>query len=141
MDLEGIPLFTMLKSRLGYLSARQQLIAQNVANADTPGFAPKDLKPFTLPASLGGKSSGLAPIAPTMTNSLDLAAPSTTSSSANGFAAIASPDSDPTLNGNQVVLEDEMAKMTSSRLDYQAAVGFYEKALSMITLAAKAPGK
>ena len=140
MDLEGIPLFTMLKSRLGYLSARQQLIAQNVANADTPGFAPKDLKPFTLPASLGGQAGGLAPIAPSMTSPLDLAAP-TSSSTTNGWHAIASPDSETTLNGNQVVLEDEMAKMTSSRLDYQAAVGFYQKALSMITLAAKAPGK
>jgi flagellar basal-body rod protein FlgB len=140
MDLEGIPLFSMLKSRLGYLSARQQLIAQNVANADTPGFAPKDLKPFTLPASLGGHASGLAPIMPTMTNALDLAAPGS-SSSAQGWKAITSPDSDATLDGNQVVLEDEMAKMTSSRLDYQAAVGFYQKALSMITLAAKAPGK
>ena len=34
-----------------------------------------------------------------------------------------------------------MAKMTDSRMDYQAVVGFYQKALSMITVASKAPGK
>jgi flagellar basal-body rod protein FlgB len=140
MDLEGIPLFTMLRSRLGYLSAREALIAQNVANASTPGYAPKDLKPFSLPPSLGGEGKGVASITPATTSPLDLAAPSS-SSSTGGWKAIASPDSDTTLDGNQVVLEDEMAKMTSSRLDYQAAIGFYQKALSMITLASKAPGK
>ena len=39
MDLGDIPLFAMLKSRLGYLSDRQRVIAENVANADTPGYA------------------------------------------------------------------------------------------------------
>ena len=38
MNLSEIPLFNMLKGRLGYLSERERLIAQNVANSDTPGF-------------------------------------------------------------------------------------------------------
>ena len=38
----------MLKGQLGYLAERQKLIAQNVANADTPGFTPTDLKPFNV---------------------------------------------------------------------------------------------
>src|SRR5207253_2510770 len=50
MDLSQIPLFAMLRGRLGYLSERQQVIATNVANADTPGFLPKDLKPFSVEA-------------------------------------------------------------------------------------------
>lgn len=47
--LDDIPLFSMLKSHLGYLSEKQRLIAQNVANADTPGFTPQDLNDFTTP--------------------------------------------------------------------------------------------
>src|SRR4051812_28496407 len=46
MDLSGIPLFSVLQSKLGYLSEREKVIAQNVANASTPGFTPNDLKPF-----------------------------------------------------------------------------------------------
>ena len=47
MNIDSIPLFSMLRSRLGYLTQRQGLISQNVANADTPGYAPTDLKPFS----------------------------------------------------------------------------------------------
>jgi hypothetical protein len=32
MGPDDIPLFAMLKSRMGYLSQRQKVIAQNVAN-------------------------------------------------------------------------------------------------------------
>lgn len=139
MDIESIPLFSILKSRLGYISAREQLIAQNVANSDSPGYAPKDLKPFTLPPSLGGDGSSLAVIQPERTNPMHLA--STDSTSESGWKSITSPDSDATLDGNQVVLEDEMSKMSDSRMDFQAAIGFYQKALGMLTMAAKAPGK
>jgi flagellar basal body rod protein FlgB len=34
-----------------------------------------------------------------------------------------------------------MAKMTEARLDHEAAINFYEKSLSMLKTAAKAPGK
>ena len=44
MRLDDIPLFAMLKGRMTYLSARQRVIAENVANADTPGFTPRDIK-------------------------------------------------------------------------------------------------
>ena len=43
MNVDSIPLFGLLKGKLGYLNQRQRLIAQNVANADTPGYAPTDL--------------------------------------------------------------------------------------------------
>src|SRR3954453_16262309 len=46
MELGDIPIFSMLKSRLGYLSERQRVIAENVANANTPGYQARDLKAF-----------------------------------------------------------------------------------------------
>ena len=49
MNIADIPLFSMLRSRLGYLTERERVVAQNIANADTPGFAPKDLTGFTRP--------------------------------------------------------------------------------------------
>ncbi|MEJ0064513.1 MAG: flagellar basal body protein [Caulobacteraceae bacterium] len=63
MTLDDVPLFATLKSRLSYLADRQQVISQNVANTDTPGFTPSDMKPFTLPGQ-GGAGAGLAPITP-----------------------------------------------------------------------------
>ena len=45
MDLSKIPLFTMLTERMAWLNKRQAVLAQNIANADTPGYKPKDPAP------------------------------------------------------------------------------------------------
>ena len=133
MAADDISIFAMLKSRLTYLAGRQQAIAQNVANSDTPGFTPKDLKPFQLPGH-GGMAGALAPITPTLTSAMHIAAPT---ASAPGVKPINSPDSETTLNGNSVVLEDEMMKMSQSRMDYDAAVSFYQQSMQLLATAAK----
>ena len=133
MANDDISIFAMLKSRLTYLADRQQVISQNVANSDTPNFTPKDLKPFALPGR-GGSAGALAPITPTLTAPMHLAAPT---AAALGSKPVDSPDSETTLNGNSVVLEDEMMKMTQSRMDYDAAVAFYQQSAQLLTTAAK----
>jgi flagellar basal-body rod protein FlgB len=136
MNLDAIPLFSMLKSRLGYENQREKLISQNVANADTPGFAPRDLKSFKLPPGMAGASG-----------KLEMAQPTGASAGKQGSApgqpqwkSVTALDSETTLDGNQVVLEDQMAKMAESRMDYEAALGFYQKSLDMLRLAARRPG-
>jgi flagellar basal-body rod protein FlgB len=136
MTLDDVPLFATLKSRLSYLADRQQVIAQNVANTDTPGFTPSDLKPFTLPGQ-GGAGAGLAPITPTLTSPMHMAG---TQAHRMTNKAVNSPDSETTLDGNSVVLEEEMMRMSQARGDYNTAVAFYQKSIAMIQQAAKRPG-
>lgn len=57
MDLDKIPLLAVIKSRMGYVNQRQHLISENVANANTPNYAPHDLKAFTFEAALKAPSS------------------------------------------------------------------------------------
>ncbi len=141
MDLSTVPLLSMLKDRLGYLNERQKVIAQNVANADTPGYSAHDLKPFK--ARMDGDSGfrPLAPVTPMQTSAMHMAGtiPVSTGLGA-GNKPVDAPDSETTLDGNKVVLEEQMIKMTEARVDYDAAIGFYQKSLSMIRLAARAPG-
>jgi flagellar basal-body rod protein FlgB len=134
MATGDLSIFSMLKSRLGYLADRQQVIAQNVANSDTPGFTPKDLKPFALPGH-GGAAGGLAPVAPVVTSAMHLSAPQSTAGAA--LKPVNTPDSETTLNGNSVVLEEEMMKMTEARMDYEAAVAFYQQSMQLLNTAAK----
>jgi len=137
MALDDIPLFSMLKDRLGYLNQRQQVIAQNVANSDTPGYVPNDLKPFTL-AKDGG--AGALALAPVQTNAGHMSG--TKPSTLTGpWKPHASPDSETRLDGNKVELEEEMMKMQDARLNYETALGLYQKSLSLIQMAIKAPGK
>ena len=44
------------------------------------------------------------------------------------------------MNGNGVVLEEQMMHMAESRIEYDAAIGFYQKSLNMLRLAARRPG-
>ena len=138
MGLDDIPLFSMLKGKLGYVNQRQRLLAENVANADTPGYAPRDLNPYSFAAALRPRI-GLAGLA--RTNPMHIAGKPLSSGSANPFKAQASPDSETRLDGNQVVLEEQMSKMTEARIDYESALDFYQQSLNLITTAARAPGK
>src|ERR1700761_8979917 len=103
MMLDDIPLFSMLKSRLGYLNERQSVIAENVANSDTAGFTPRDLAPFTVSDS----GSGQLTLAPVQGNA-SFMAPTASQAPGNGaWKPQATPDSETRLDGNQVVLEEE----------------------------------
>ena len=46
MDLPDVPLMSMLRTRMSWLHQRQDVLAQNVANADTPKYVAHDLKPL-----------------------------------------------------------------------------------------------
>ena len=46
MAFSDMPLVGFLKNKMSWHQARQRLLAENVANADTPRFKPRDLKPI-----------------------------------------------------------------------------------------------
>jgi flagellar basal-body rod protein FlgB len=60
---------------------------------------------------------------------------------ANGFRAERRADTVTTLDGNQGSLEDEMMRMADSRMNDEAAIGFYQKSMTMIRTAARSPGR
>ncbi len=43
MDIKNIALFQAMGAKMNYLSTRQGVLAQNIANADTPDYRPRDL--------------------------------------------------------------------------------------------------
>ena len=136
MDLTNIPLLAMLRDRLGYLSDRQRVIAQNVANSDTAGYVARDLTPFSFDANLQAQ----AVQAMSVTQPGHMAVGQKRDGGRN-FKEIKTPGSEVTLNGNAVVLEEEMIKMSDARMNYDAAISFYQKSLNLLRMAARAPGR
>ncbi len=74
---DGMGLFDLAERRLAWVDQRQALLAQNVANANTPGYAARDVTPFaqvlaqaspalarTSPMHLAGNLSGAGGAAP-----------------------------------------------------------------------------
>lgn len=133
MNLNEIPLFAMLKGRFGHLGERQRLISQNVANSDTPGYTPNDIKAYSFEAQVKAASTAQAVTQP---GHMTPASPRNP-----GFRPVKTKDSETTLDGNSVVLEEEMLKMAEARMNYDAAIGFYQKSLGMLRLASRAPGR
>lgn len=141
MDPGEIPLLAMLKSRLGYLSGRQRAIAENVANANTPGFQARDLKPFSFQVQVQAASSagGVAAI-PAGTMAVTQPGHMQPKGPKPAVKPAKAPDSEKTLDGNGVVLEDEMIKLTDTRMDYDAAINFYQQSMGMLRTAIRRPG-
>ena len=134
MSLDAVPLFAMLKARMGYETQRQRVLGENVANSDTPGYAPRDLAGFSFAGALRAAAGG---VAPQRTNAAHLPG----REREGAFKPEPSPDGEAKLDGNQVVLEEEMTKMSDSRAAYDAAVTLYQQSLTMLRTAARAPGK
>ncbi|MBV9863590.1 MAG: flagellar basal body rod protein FlgB [Alphaproteobacteria bacterium] len=128
MDPGSIPLFQAMARRMSWLSERQSVLAQNVANADTPGYAAQDLKPITFRDLLSGKGGRLA-LTASGGNSLTGTRP------ANGFSSTAAPAPERTLSGNAVNLEGEMMKVAETTADYQLALDLYRKHIGMLKAA------
>jgi len=110
--------------------ARQRLLAENVANADTPSFKPRDLAP---PKFDGGAPQAQPALALARTSAAHIGA----IGSADG--AQFQPDRKGLYEvrpaGNAVSLEDEMLKVAGNQMDYQAAASLYGKSLGLIKLA------
>ncbi len=146
MNLDEIPLFSMLKGRLSYLGERQQVIATNIANSDTPGYAPRDMKPFAvdLQSAMTTGAIPMAQVQGTASRGMAVTTPTHMTAKRSGVTTNkpkGAPDSEITLDGNGVVLEEQSMKLTEARMDYEAAIGFYQKSLGLLRMAARAPGK
>ncbi len=126
MDLSNTPLLAGLARRLEHLAARSGVIAENIANADTPDYAARDLAPQKF-------ASRLSPVM-RVSDPRHIAAASTASGSSRVETA---PDPDVSLNGNRVSVETQMMKLSQTRQDYQLASSVYRKAIDMIRLAAR----
>lgn len=143
MSLSGIPLFSMLQKRLGYLTEQQKVLSENVANADTAKYVPEDLKPFSFQAAVAKAQagSGGAPGGPTVMAVTQPGHIQPARASGAAWKPVKTPDSETTMNGNAVVLEEEMIKMSDARMNYDAAISFYQKSMSLLRMAARTPGR
>lgn len=134
MSVTDLSLLNQIKGRLGWLDDRQRVIAQNVANSDTPGYAARDLK---VPTDFAAAMNRQRNVRVMTTHAAHIAPPG----QAARFDVKRTPDSETTLDGNSVVVEEQMLKMAESRMAYDAAIGFYQKSMSMIRMAARKPGQ
>jgi flagellar basal-body rod protein FlgB len=128
MAISNLSIFAALRTRMQWHQERQRVLAENVANADTPNFRPRDLSP----PKLDPLQPGVAGVTLSRTAATHLAA---SAGSDSQFNADRRGDFETTPVGNAVTLEDEMMKVASNAMDYQAATALYTRGLGLIKTA------
>ena len=133
MAFADLPLVGMLKTRMRWLESRQKILSENVANANTPGYRERDLRPLGFQELVeGGSTAGVVKAA--MTNPMHI--PIQGSDDAR-FGARRIKTFETTPDGNSVVVEDQMMKVAENQQDYQVATMLYTKSLNLLKMAVK----
>lgn len=119
--------------QMKHLADRQRVVAQNIANSETPGFKAQDLAAPDFSALLNAGAAGhvAAPrVAPTAAMVALGARP------AMGGGLVADPDTFETkADGNNVTLEDQLLKMGQIQADFAAVTNIYRKQQALLQTA------
>lgn len=151
MDLKSIPMFSALRASMTWLDRRQKVLAQNVANADMPGYRAKDLEELDFARTLRSLeqsefrtsrnflSSGESGFGGSGFGTHDGAGVFTGSRMAREakVRVLDAPGSETSPDGNSVVLEEQMMKIAETQIQFDAAANLYQKGLNLIRLATK----
>jgi flagellar basal-body rod protein FlgB len=126
MPITDIPILSMLRQRMEWHQERQRVLAENVANADTPNYRARDLAPPDFSHEMQ------AALTLDRTNPLHITAQA---GGGSAFAADNSGRYQIRPRGNSVTHEDEMMKVASNQMDYEAVTSLYTRSLALIKLA------
>jgi flagellar basal-body rod protein FlgB len=128
MDIQGVGLFRMISQQLRWLGQRQEVLSQNLANSDTPGYQARDIEPV----AFGDALRQAAMVRPAVTQAGHLQGRPSDPAAAKTKAIVPweiSPD------GNGVVLEQQMTALAETQADYQMATELYRKQIAMLKTA------
>ncbi len=130
----GTSFFTLLQARERWLGARFTVLAQNVANADTPGYRARDLDPDAFARTVEGIAT--PGTGPTLVRTRPGHLP------AGGALELAlrpratAPVED-TVSGNTVVLPEEVRKLAEVEEQYRLALRLFGKYREMFRTAVR----
>ncbi len=142
MRPDDVPLLALLRQEMNYSSDRQRVIANNVANANTPGFVAQDLDRAEFERSVSEVMSqrrSANGMRLRTTRDGHIQGPPAVETSTRSWSTQDTPDSETTINGNSVVLEEQMVKANETRMRYESALSLYQKSLGLIRTAIRPP--
>jgi flagellar basal-body rod protein FlgB len=134
MAVTDLPVLDLIKSTLKWHQQRQRVLAENVANADMPGFVPRDLK---APESAGGPRVRVRPVEVAMTNRMHITGHGMANGGAGPAGTVDQPGWEATPDGNSVVLEEQMMKVAENQMDFEMATTLYSRSLAILRSAVR----
>ncbi len=131
-----LSLFEVFAKRLDWLSQRQNIIAQNIAQSDTPNYVPRDLDPQSFVQELRNTNVSLR-AAKTEGNHI----PGTLENGKGTPARESRKLYESAPSGNAVVLEEQLMKMAQTQMDHATVTNLYNKYMGMFRMALGSGGR
>lgn len=129
--MDAMSLLNAMTAKMRWHEQRQEILAQNVANANTPNYRGQELKPFDFAKQLDALH--LDPVVTDVTDQRGFVA---SASGADGTGNVAPQvNFEVTPEGTGISIEDEMMKVNANQMDYQAVTALYSKSLALIRTA------
>ncbi len=125
-----LDIFQAILQRMQWLGQRQGVLAQNIANADTPDYRPQDLRHGPFERVL---SRAIAAVQPAATHPAHLQGRTPTSKPASSADQRNPFETAP--SGNSVVIDEQLIKVAETQMDYQTMTNLYRKHTSMLRAA------
>ena len=143
MDYGNIPLFNLMKSKLNYHSARQSVLAQNIANADTPDYKARDVAAPDFAAMVAARTGHKMQVSDAQdsrhASRMRVTHAGHLSGDGGGNPAMAVTLRKHTFelnpNGNNVSVEEEMAEVAKNQAEYVKVLNLYSKTVSLFKTA------
>ncbi len=132
MELEKMTLFSAVKGRLSWLTQRQEVLAQNIANADTPKYKSSDLKAFDFKDIL---RRGESQVRMSVTDASHQ--PGARRRIRDFSEEVERNPYETSPNGNSVIIEEQLAKVNETHTKHQLVTQLYKKHLGMIAMAVR----
>ncbi len=130
MDFSKLSLMKMMQMKMGYLSERTDLLAKNIANVDTPGYKASDMRDLDFKNLASIHARKLKVRTTSAAHSMG------TKPQTDDFRYDKMRDTyERTPVENNVVLEEQMAMMNESSLQYREVTNLYNKTTSMFKTA------
>ena len=130
MELTNLPMFGLLRNRMNWLGQRQEVLAQNVANADTPNYSSRDLKAFDFRQVLNDSRRDQSGVVLQSTNVAHIHDGSAGRRGDFVSGEVRDPyETSP--DGNAVVIEEQMVKMNETVTDHNLMTQIYKKQMQM----------
>ncbi len=132
MTIQDIGLLQAIGSKINYLNQRQSIIAQNVANADTPGYRPKDLVDVDFSTMLKKELGGQKNVSVNTTNEQHLPnAQSTIDPKSRKDREVY----EVAPAGNAVIIEEQLLQAGQNSMDYNLMLNVMQKQTGMFRIA------
>jgi flagellar basal-body rod protein FlgB len=123
---DRLDIFQLSGGMARHASIRQNVIARNIANADTPGYKTRDVAPFATTITNPLLTGSFAQRGSRVGHFRDAGQASNPQSAVAIGKGSASP------NGNSVSLETEMVKSAQVRNDHQMAISVYKSTMQIL---------